>query len=108
MKSDGILYVASTGPTHLIELRNLLYKDVKQSAYNPTPTLSGRFTALDEPYSSNIQYKININSRQAISNLLLMTPHYWRATEAAKAAILAMDHISVSIDIRLTGYRLCS
>jgi len=106
LKKDGILYVASTGSSHLIELRNMLYQNVKQSAYNPNSTLSERFTPLDESLNANVRYKIEVNSRQAINDLLLMTPHYWRATESAKQAIQAMDTVSVTVDIRLTGYRL--
>jgi 23S rRNA (guanine745-N1)-methyltransferase len=103
LKKNGILYVASTGSSHLIELRNMLYQNVKQSAYNPNSTLSERFTPLDESFNENVHYKIEVNSRQAINDLLLMTPHYWRATESAKQVIQAMDTVSVTVDIRLTG-----
>ncbi|UZE95097.1 putative RNA methyltransferase [Alkalimarinus alittae] len=107
LKQDGILYVASTGPNHLIELRNKLYQDVKQLAYNPTSTLAEKFTPLEQELSSTIRYKIDINSHQAINDLLLMTPHYWRATESAKATLNTLESLTVSIDIMLTGYRLC-
>lgn len=107
LKKDGVLYVASTGSSHLIELRNMLYQNVKQSAYNPNSTLSEQFIPLDESLNSDISYRIDVNSRQAINDLLLMTPHYWRATESAKQAIQIMDSVSVTVDIRLTGYRLC-
>jgi len=106
LKKDGILYVASTGSSHLIELRNMLYQNVKQSAYNPDSALSDHFTSLDESLNANVRYKIEVNSQQAINDLLLMTPHYWRATESAKQAIQSMDSISVTVDIHLTGYRL--
>ena len=106
LKQEGILYVASTGSSHLIELRNMLYQNVKQTAYNPDSTLCELFTPLDESLNANVRYKIEVNSLQAINDLLLMTPHYWRATESAKQAIQSMDSISVSVDIRLTGYRL--
>ena len=106
LKQEGILYVASTGSSHLIELRNMLYQNVKQTAYNPDSTLSELFTPLDESLNANVRYKIKVNSLQAINDLLLMTPHYWRATESAKQVIQSMESISVSVDIRLTGYRL--
>ena len=106
LKKEGVLYIASTGSSHLIELRNLLYQNVKQSAYNPDTTLSEHFTPLDESLNANVRYTIEVNSRQAINDLLLMTPHYWRATESAKQAIQVMESISVTVDIHLTGYRL--
>ena len=108
LKKDGILYVASTGPQHLIELRNTLYQDVKQQAYNPTPTLSGAFTPLERELSANIHYTTDINSHQAINDLLLMTPHYWRAKESAKVTLQALETLTVTVDIMLTGYRLSS
>lgn len=107
LKEDGILYVASTGPNHLIELRNKLYQDVKQLAYNPTSTLAEKFTPLEQSLCANIHYKIDINGGQAISDLLLMTPHYWRATESAKESLQTLKSLTVTIDIMLTGYRLC-
>ncbi len=107
LKQDGILYVASTGPNHLVELRKKLYQDVKQIAYNPTSTLSEQFTPLEQNLSSNIRYNIIIESNQAIHDLLLMTPHYWRATESAKQSLQTLSSLTVTIDIMLTGYRLC-
>ncbi len=106
LKKEGVLYVASTGSSHLIELRNMLYQNVKQTAYNPNSTLSEHFTPLDEALNENINYTIEVSSRQAINDLLLMTPHYWRATESAKQAIQVMESVSVTVDIHLTGYRL--
>ncbi|MFD2229762.1 putative RNA methyltransferase [Alkalimarinus sediminis] len=107
LKQDGVLYVASTGPNHLIELRRQLYQDVKQVAYNPTSTLAGSFIPLDQHLSSHIHYQVDIDNTQAINDLLLMTPHYWRATEDAKESLQRLDSLSVTIDIMLTGYRLC-
>ncbi|WP_250657425.1 putative RNA methyltransferase [Alkalimarinus coralli] len=107
LKQDGLLYVASTGPEHLIELREKLYQDVKQQAYNPTSTLENEFVTLEPSLCSNIKYKIELTTSQAISDLLLMTPHYWRATESAKSIIKNLDSIEVTIDVFLTGYRPC-
>lgn len=107
LKQDGILYVASTGPNHLIELRSKLYQDVKQIAYNPTSTVAEKFIPLEQDLSSHINYTVDIDSNQAINDLLLMTPHYWRATESAKESLQALKSLTVTIDIMLTGYRLC-
>lgn len=107
LKQDGILYVASTGPNHLIELRNMLYKDVKQVAYNPASAVAKTFVPLEQDLNAHIHYEVDITSNQDIHDLLLMTPHYWRATESAKASLQRLESLTVTIDIMLTGYRLC-
>lgn len=107
LKQDGLLYVASTGPNHLIELREKLYQDVKQVAYNPASTLGNLFTPMEQELNSAIRYTIEINDNQSINDLLLMTPHYWRASPSAKASLQALNSITATIDIKLTGYRLC-
>lgn len=107
LKDDGVLYIASTGTDHLIELRERLYQNVKQVAYNPGQALSGYFVPLDNQDNISLHYPIEVTSNQAINDLLMMTPHYWRATESAKSAIQAMESISVTVHVHLTGYRVC-
>ncbi len=107
LKSNGQLIVASTGPQHLLELREILYDKVDMSAINTDTTLRDDFENISSQQET-IRYAITLNDSDSIHDLLTMTPHYWRASPARKKHLASIQQLNLSIDIQLKSYRLKS
>ena len=103
LKADGQLIIASTGPQHLLELRELLYDTVDTSSLNTTDALAPRFSPVANS-PEKIQYNISLQDSSSIQDLLAMTPHYWRASAEKKSQLTNIHELSISIDIQLNCY----
>ncbi|MCP3909035.1 MAG: methyltransferase domain-containing protein [Oceanicoccus sp.] len=98
LKSNGLLIIASTGKQHLLELREIIYPQVKEEAFNPQTALDTCFKPLN---STRICLPIELGDNSTIQDLLAMTPHFWRASPERKQLLADIDHLSVTIDIQL-------
>jgi 23S rRNA (guanine745-N1)-methyltransferase len=107
LKADGHLIIASTGPQHLLELRELLYDNVDTSSLNTANALAPQFSPAANG-RENIQYGINLQDSSSIQDLLAMTPHYWRAPALKKNQLSNIEELSISIDIQLNCYSITS
>jgi len=103
LHSDGKLIVASTGPLHLLELRERLYDSVDTKILDPNRALAGQFCEIPQS-KIDIQYRIELRERDSIQDLLAMTPHYWRAPAEKKNRLTRLSNLTVSVDIRLRCY----
>lgn len=103
LKADGQLIIASTGPQHLLELRELLYDNVDTSSLNTTSALAPLFSPVANS-PEKIQYNISLQDSSSIQDLLAMTPHYWRASAEKKSQLTNIHELSISIDIQLNCY----
>jgi 23S rRNA (guanine745-N1)-methyltransferase len=103
LKADGQLIIASTGPQHLLELRELLYDTVDTSSLNTTGALAPQFSPVANS-PEKIQYNISLQDSSSIQDLLAMTPHYWRASAEKKSQLTTIHELSINIDIQLNCY----
>ncbi len=102
LKPGGELLLADPGPAHLREMREIIYPTLKPPA-DAVAALPEGFTrvAVD-----TVTYPMTLVDRQAISDLLAMTPHLYRASAAGREKLLAHDRLAVTVDVRLTRLRL--
>lgn len=103
LKKDGIFITLSPGENHLIEIKRTIYDTVLDKDYSQNRINDAGLSLLE---TKNIQFKI-ILSKEDISNVFLMTPHYWTSTVMAKKKLLEKEKLAVTIDIILDMYRLC-
>ena len=97
LKKDGILILANAGPRHLIELREVIYPTVKVSDSGElAQAMATGFTLVE---SSAVQYSIPSLSQLEISQLLLMTPHLFRASREGRSKAQSLKTISLSVDV---------
>lgn len=105
LKPGGKIILVEAGAEHLLELRNIVYPTVNRT---PPPDLSvaeaAGFYLHDQ---SGLTYIRSIESGAQIMNLLLMTPHYFRASHAGKqlAGQLSMIDITVDVVFRVLAQR---
>lgn len=103
LKTDGILVLANAGPQHLIELREVIYPTVNVSNSNELAQAKAAGFTLVE--STAVQYQIPSLSQSEIGQLLLMTPHLFRASREGRNKAQLLETISLSVDVELQVLR---
>ncbi|MFO7541557.1 MAG: methyltransferase domain-containing protein [Thiobacillus sp.] len=100
LKPGGRLIQVDAGPDHLRELREIIYPSLKPERTAETPTPAG-FNRLP---TDTVRFSIDLTSAEQIADLLTMTPHLYRAKAEARAAAAALTALSLTVDVRLTGF----
>ncbi|QQE87795.1 putative RNA methyltransferase [Azotobacter chroococcum] len=87
------------GPTreHLLELRGLLYDEVRE--YDDAKHLSLIPPGMHLAHSETLSYRLRLDNAEDRAHLLAMTPHGWRANAERRAAVIAAP-LEVTIAIR--------
>lgn len=97
LKSNGKIILIEAGKDHLKELREIIYSDVIKSE---PPVLSEAtkkgFSLVD---TQTLQFKSGKIDNEKINNLLLMTPHFFRATKEGQEAAVKLQKIDLTIDV---------
>ena len=97
LKPTGKIILVDTGKEHLIELRNIIYNEVKKS--NLPDISKAEENGFNLADTKRLTYKIRLTSNQQIMNLLSMTPHLFRATAEGKKAVRQLPEIEITIDV---------
>jgi len=97
LKPGGKVILAEAGPEHLIELREIIYPEVRR---RDVPALK---TADELGFTSRQQNQIDfapktLNQAQ-IQDLLVMTPHLYRASYEGKQAAQALTKLDLSAQV---------
>ena len=102
LKPGGALLLVWPGPEHLLELRELIYDEVRQRSYDPQVELGELFVP---ERIETLNFRFRVDTPQALSDLLAMTPHGQRIKAAARERILAQPTLECRADIRLGLFR---
>ncbi len=98
LKPGGKLVLVTTGSDHLRELRERIYTDVVERVFDPTqPLQQAGFSSIT---TSSVQFRTCVK-QQALADLLLMTPHGWRATKDAKRTLLTLPELTITADMNV-------
>ena len=96
LKPSGLLLTVTPGPRHLWQLKEFIYKEVKE--HNIEPILPMGFKSLE---SSRVSYTIKPDQEQRMA-LLQMTPFAWRAKGEAMHNIQHAKGLVIETDFILT------
>ena len=96
LKPGGLLLMVTPGPRHLWQLKEFIYKEVKQ--HNAEVMLPKGFESIA---SQNISYKIQPSLEHRMA-LLQMTPFAWRAKAEMKNKIQRATALEIEADFILT------
>jgi 23S rRNA (guanine745-N1)-methyltransferase len=102
LKPGALLLVVWPGPDHLIELRRLIYAEVKNRHYDPAEQLLPLFDAVQQ---DSLEFDIDIDSPEGIRDLLAMTPHGQRISAEARQRLLDKGSLRCHADIRFALFR---
>jgi len=97
LKPDGRLILVDPGPDHLRQLREVIYPEVRIS---PPPSTAkaeqAGFQLLD---TQSLRYDTTELNRAQIADLLVMTPHLYRAPKAGKEAAARLERLTPTVDV---------
>lgn len=101
LADNGYLVVVSPGPMHLQELKQLIYKDVRQHEEVATP--DGFVRQSQELLSDTLTV-----SGSVAKDLSLMTPFAWKFSEQQLADLAQQDEVQISAQFYLSVFQKSS
>ncbi|WP_432696621.1 putative RNA methyltransferase [Marinobacterium sp. YM272] len=102
IRPGGLLLVVWPGPDHLIELRELIYDEVRRREFDPGADLEPLF----EPVrTETLKFDFEVGGSEALTDLLEMTPHGHRIRSETRDRILTRESLGCHADIRFGLYR---
>lgn len=99
LKPGAPVILINTGADHLIELRQLVYENVRSQVFNPSDTMVGHGYQLSG--EQKLKFSTKLNSSEQIIDLLQMTPHWWRVQPSALAKLEQLNELEITVDINL-------
>ncbi len=99
LKPGGLLLQVDAGIDHLRELREIIYPELTPDNTPAAQPPAGFTRASSEP----LRFTLQLPDSGAIGDLLAMTPHFYRATEAGRAKAAALTELALTIDVQLTS-----
>ncbi|MBC52949.1 MAG: rRNA (guanine-N1)-methyltransferase [Gammaproteobacteria bacterium] len=101
LRNDGLLIQLDPGPSHLLELREIIYPSLKpaRATRDDVPAGFARVAA------ETVRYTTDIVGTGPIQDLLTMTPHLYRASADGRARAAALTSLNVTIDVELVTLR---
>lgn len=103
LKQDSHVLLIEAGPQHLIEMRKYIYNDIRIK--ETSPLLKAEQAGFQHVSDQWVTEKAILNAQQ-IQNLLLMTPHFFRAREANKRRLYDLNSLEVTIEVVLRTLRV--
>lgn len=97
LKQNGKVILVESGPDHLKELREIIYTDLKKTG--PTKLSHAEKTGFSLVDSHQLKFKTGIINNEQINNLLIMTPHLYRATKKGKEAAVNLQQLDLTVDV---------
>lgn len=97
LKPGGKVILVEPGPDHLKELREIIYNEVKKS--DPADLSFLENTGFSIVDSQSLKYKTGEINKKLISDLLLMTPHFHRASQEGREVVNNVNQLDLSVDV---------
>ena len=97
LKNGGKLIVVSTGEKHLIELKEVVYENVRTEFYSPVEDLK----IFKHCKTVNCTGKSFITENESIRNLFDMTPYKWRSPKDGVERLFSLDNLGITIDVNI-------
>ena len=117
LKPGGVIIFVDPGPEHLKELRAIIYdegrSDRSQSEVGHLETgcsekaFSGHQpgSGFSELEQKRLQYKATVYGQTQVNNLFLMTPHFYRASQAGRLAVAKLESLDITVDVVFSVFR---
>ena len=96
---DGVLCVCASGRDHLIEMRQVIYDEVRDS-FTGIKTPEGFELAKEK----EIKYKVTVEGDE-IKNLFTMTPFYHRSPWQGRERLAATESLEITVNCVIHIYR---
>lgn len=97
LKPGGKIIMVDPGVEHLKELREIIYPEIKQPKLSEVMQPDEKKLSLLN--SDVLQFRVNVTGNEQINHLLLMTPHFYRASKAGREAACKLDKLDLTVDV---------
>lgn len=97
LKPQGKLILVTPGPSHLYELRELLYEDIVE--HSQQDFLERVNTSLEVVHSERVTFDLQITNASDIMSLYRMTPFFWKSSSQAHARVEQLDTLKTHADV---------
>ena len=97
LKPGGKIILVDPGEKHLKELREIIYPVVKKSDH--LKLIKKEITGFDLLSTEELNFTLKINDSEKIEQLLLMTPHFYRATKEGREAVCRLNDLEVTVNV---------
>jgi 23S rRNA (guanine745-N1)-methyltransferase len=97
LKPGGKIILVEPGADHLKELREIIYDEVEKSASSDLSCTEKTGYLLHE--ERQVKFRAQAINNDQVKNLLLMTPHLYRATSEGKEAANNVQQLVLTIDV---------
>ena len=101
LKPGGIWVQVEAGPDHLLELRCIIYPTLKADKDEEQAPPAGFSLEVTE----RIRCQISLDSQEQIADLLLMTPHLFRASAQGLEQARQLTSLDLQVDVRIKVLR---
>jgi len=101
LKPGGKLVVVSSGRDHLLEMRQLIYDEVRFS--DPSVAVPDGFSQVG---CENLRSPFDLESAEDIRSLFVMTPFYYKTTEKGRERLLSKESLEVTAEVNLTVFEV--
>ncbi|VAW78193.1 Ribosomal RNA large subunit methyltransferase A [hydrothermal vent metagenome] len=97
LKPGGKVILVEPGPDHLKEMREVIYAEVKKS--DPQEISGDNTTGFQVVDTQPLHFKTSAINAEHIQDLLLMTPHFYRASQEGRAAAGQLKELNLTVDM---------
>ena len=101
LKKDGIFIQVLAAQDHLMGLKSIIYPEILLKEKDSVPTLEG----FELVSSTPVQFEFTVEGAQ-ISNLLSMTPHFWRISAEGAKRLKETETLTDTVSCVVNVYRL--
>lgn len=103
LRETGSLLIVSPGPKHLNGLREIIYQEAREHARSTHCEEAKGFFSLSA--ETRINYRIELKGREAVMDLLAMTPYFWNIDLTTRARVEALDRLALDVDVELRVFK---
>ncbi len=98
LKPGGALVLVESGVDHLRELREIIYPQIKATPISEAQTIE----SFEHHDSQSVKFSIQLESQAQIADLLVMTPHLYRASAEGRAKAAQLSQLALTVDITIS------
>lgn len=91
---DGRLIMVDPAANHLRELKEVIYDEVHEKP-EQSPLSASEWSLVS---AERVTFTVNLPSTEAIQDLLIMTPHLYRASSAGRTRAEALASLTITVD----------
>lgn len=97
LEPQGKLILVTPGPSHLYELRELLYENIVE--HSQEDFLERAKASFEVVHSERVIFDIQIANASDIMSLYCMTPYFWKSSSQAHERVEQLDTLNTHADV---------